>query len=350
MGVVVLKTLSRARLDGDTVYAVITGSAVNNDGSEKLGYSAPSVTGQREVIRTALRRSGRTGSDVGYVEAHGTGTRLGDPVEVGALRQAFDLADSAHCALSSVKSQIGHLGAAAGVVGLVRAALSVHHGLIPPNIDFRRLNPEIGSDPTPFHVPATARAWPDGRPRVAGVSSFGIGGTNAHLILEHPDTPPSERAPGTIPCLVLSGGSERALRADAGRVAEYLTGRPETYAQVLRHLQAGRPALAYRAATVAHSPQSAISWLRGLADGDVPLTPDEDTTPPSHPDQRRASGPGGAPDLRKAEPSDHGLRPRPDADDSRARETSRAWAGGETPPGPRAPRRPPGTSRPRPST
>ncbi|MER7679605.1 amino acid adenylation domain-containing protein [Streptomyces sp. NPDC096934] len=337
VGVVVLKTLSRARLDGDTVYAVITGSAVNNDGSEKLGYSAPSVTGQREVIRTALRRSGRAGSDVGYVEAHGTGTRLGDPVEVGALRQAFDLADSAHCALSSVKSQIGHLGAAAGVVGLVRAALSVHHGLIPPNIDFRRLNPEIGSDPTPFHVPATARAWPDGRPRVAGVSSFGIGGTNAHLILEHPDTPPSQRAPGTIPCLVLSGGSERALRADAGRVAEYLTARPETYEQVLRHLQAGRPALPYRAATVADSPRSAISWLRGLADGDAPLTPDAATAPHSHPDQRRASGPGGPPDLRPAEPSDHGLRPRNDTDHSQARETSRAWAAGETPAWPEGP-------------
>nr|UYZ50075.1 surfactin synthase subunit 2 [Streptomyces mirabilis] len=295
VGVVVLKTLRQARLDGDTVYAVITGSAVNNDGSEKLGYSAPSVAGQREVIRTALHRSGRSASDVGYVEAHGTGTRLGDPVEVSALRQAFDLTDSAHCSLSSVKSQIGHLGAAAGVVGLVRAALSVHHGLIPPNIDFRRLNPEIGADPTPFHVPATARAWPDGRPRVAGVSSFGIGGTNAHLILEHPGTTPPLRAPETIPCLVLSSGSETALRADAGRVADHLTASPESYAQVLRHLQAGRPALPYRAATVPDGPETAISWLRGLAAGDVRPTAGADTRSGLRPEEQQRSGSGEQP-------------------------------------------------------
>ncbi|MET7454363.1 amino acid adenylation domain-containing protein [Streptomyces sp. NPDC005574] len=271
VGVVVLKSLRRARLDGDTVYAVITGSALNNDGSDKLGYSAPSVAGQREVIRTALRRSGRVAADIGYVEAHGTGTRLGDPVEVGALRQAFGLADSASCALSSVKSQIGHLGAAAGVVGLVRAALAVHHGVIPPNVDFRRLNPEIGDDLSPFHIPVAAQPWPAGRPRVAAVSSFGIGGTNAHLVLEHPgDTAPAP-APVDSPRLVLSSASESALRADAERVADYLAARPETYPQVLRHLQAGRPALRHRAAALCPDADSAVVWLRTV--GGTPTRP-----------------------------------------------------------------------------
>ena len=150
VGAVVLKPLRLALADGDTVYSVITGSAVNNDGSAKLSYGAPALAGQREVIQAALRRSGRSGAELGYVEAHGTGTRLGDPVEVGALRQAYGISESGRCALASVKSQIGHLGAAAGVVGLVRATLAVYHGVIPPNVDFHRLNPEMGPDPAPF--------------------------------------------------------------------------------------------------------------------------------------------------------------------------------------------------------
>ncbi|WP_327028827.1 amino acid adenylation domain-containing protein [Micromonospora sp. NBC_01740] len=265
VGVVVLKPLRLARRDGDTVYAVITGSAVNNDGAEKIGYAAPSVAGQREVIRTALRRSGRTSGDVGYVEAHGTGTELGDPVEVAALRQAFDLAGSGRVALASVKSQIGHLGAAAGVVGLVRAVLAVHHGLIPPNVDFRRLNPRLGPDPAPFHVPTKARPWPVDRPRVAAVSSFGIGGTNAHLVCEAvaqvgagPETPP---VPG-VPVVLLASGSAAGLRADADRIADYLAARPEAYHRVLRHLQAGRTPGRWRAAAVCADAAAAVAWLR----------------------------------------------------------------------------------------
>lgn len=327
VGVVVLKTLRQARHDGDTVYAVITGSAVNNDGSEKLGYSAPSVAGQREVIRMALRRSGRGGADVGYVEAHGTGTRLGDPVEVSALRQAFDLAEPARCALSSVKSQIGHLGAAAGVVGLVRAVLSVHHGLIPPNIDFRGLNPEIGADPTPFHIPATAVPWPAGRPRVAGVSSFGIGGTNAHLVLEQPDSvgPLPLRTPSALPCLVLSGASESALRADAGRVADHLAARPEDYAQVLRHLQAGRPALPHRVATVPDGLEAAVAWLRGVADGEVPMASGTATSAASGIATEAAAGP-----EVQAVPG-AATRSTLAPDDGEGRRMARAWAAGESP-------------------
>ncbi|MEU6073734.1 amino acid adenylation domain-containing protein [Micromonospora sp. NPDC047074] len=265
VGVVVLKPLRLARRDGDTVYAVITGSAVNNDGAEKLGFAAPSVAGQREVIRTALRRSGRTSGDVGYVEAHGTGTELGDPVEVAALRQAYDLAGSGRTALASVKSQLGHLGAAAGVVGLVRAVLAVHHGRIPPNVDFRRLNPRLGPDPTPFYVPAKIRPWPVDRPRVAAVSSFGIGGTNAHLVCEAAE--PADTCPATppgagVPVVVLASGSAAGLRADADRVADYLAARPGTYHQVLRHLQAGRAPGRWRAAAVCADVTAAVAWLR----------------------------------------------------------------------------------------
>ncbi|MEV7143036.1 amino acid adenylation domain-containing protein [Streptomyces tauricus] len=280
VGVVVLKPLSLAERDGDTVYAVVTGSALNNDGASKLGYSAPSVSGQREVIRTALRRSGRPGTDIGYVEAHGTGTRLGDPVEVGALRQALGLPDSASCALSSVKSQIGHLGAAAGVVGLVRAALAVHHGVIPPNVDFRRLNPEIGADQGPFHIPTSAQPWPTGRPRVAAVSSFGIGGTNAHLILEHHAAPASAGTPagagGSAHTgrLVLSGSSEQSLRTDARRIADHLAAAPQTYAQVLRHLENGRPKRTHRVAAVCPDAGAAVAWLRKVADGAERATAD----------------------------------------------------------------------------
>ncbi|MGW4037771.1 SDR family NAD(P)-dependent oxidoreductase [Streptomyces sp. NPDC004778] len=283
-GVVVLKTLSAARRDGDTVYALLTGSGINNDGSNKQGYSAPSPAGQRAALRTALERSGRHATEVGYVEAHGTGTRLGDPVEADALRRAYALPPGSRLALSSVKSQLGHLGAAAGVVGLVRAVLAVHHATVPPTVDFDRLNPAIADV---FRVPTEAEPWPLPGPRVAAVSSFGIGGTNAHLLLETPDTAPAEQpaaaaqpdtaateaasaAPG---CLVLSAASPAALRADAARIAAYLDACPQAYRAVLRHLQAGRPALDHRAAGVCADAPSAVRWLRDLATRPVPGAP-----------------------------------------------------------------------------
>ncbi|MFD3376711.1 amino acid adenylation domain-containing protein [Streptomyces sp. NPDC058697] len=270
VGVVVLKTLRQARRDGDTVYALITGSAINNDGAAKMSYTAPSLAGQREVIRTALSRAGRTGADLGYVEAHGTGTRLGDPIEVGALRQAFDVSESGRCALSSVKSQLGHMGAAAGVVGLVRAVLAVHHGTLPPNLNFRAFNPEIGPDPTPFYVPAEATPWPEGRERVAAVSSFGIGGTNAHVVVEQDTAPPGPVADREVPkCLVLSASSADALTADAARIADYLQLHPERHEFVLRHLQAGRVARRMRTAAPVTDVAAAERWLRAVAEGVV---------------------------------------------------------------------------------
>ncbi|MEU0126655.1 amino acid adenylation domain-containing protein [Streptomyces sp. NPDC006289] len=277
VGVVVLKPLAAARRDGDTVYAVITGSAVNNDGADKMSYSAPSLAGQRAAVSTALRRSGRAAAEVGYVEAHGTGTRLGDPVEAAALRAGYGLADDAGLALSSVKSQIGHTGAAAGVVGLVRAVLAVHHGTIPPTADFDRLNPAI--DAGPFRIPVTAQPWPRATPRVAGVSSFGIGGTNAHLLVESPagtDTPPQPRDEPVrtpLPCLVLSANSPAALRADAHRIAAYLGAHPSEFTQVLRHLQTGRPVRTYRAAAACEDAETAVAWLRAVVPQAVPVPP-----------------------------------------------------------------------------
>jgi amino acid adenylation domain-containing protein len=274
VGVVVLKPLAAARRDGDTVYSVITGSALTNDGAAKQGYSAPSPAGQREAIRAALRRAGRSGADVGYVEAHGTGTRLGDPIEVAALREAMP--DAVACALSSVKSQLGHLGAAAGVVSLIRATLAVHHGVLPPTVDFGAPNPAL--DLGPFRVPTTAEPWPAG-PRVAGVSSFGIGGTNAHVVLEPGDPVPAGQ-PDPVRCLVLSARSVAALRQDAARVAEYLTAQPESYPDVLRHLQAGRPAQRWRLAVTGADAAEAVAQLRTAEPVETSSTATHTSTPP----------------------------------------------------------------------
>ncbi|MEU4519367.1 amino acid adenylation domain-containing protein [Amycolatopsis sp. NPDC024027] len=267
VGVVVLKPLSAARRAGDTVYAVLTGSALTNDGVVKQGYSAPSPAGQRAAIQAALRRAGRSGADVGYVEAHGTGTRLGDPIEVAALREAMP--DAAGCALSSVKSQLGHLGAAAGVVSFIRAALAVHHGVLPPTVDFRAPNPAL--DLGPFRVPTRAEPWPAG-PRVAGVSSFGIGGTNAHVVLE-PVRPVPPPRPDPERCLVLSARSAAALRLDAARVADYLAAHPESYVDVLRHLQTGRPEERWRMAAACPDAAAAVEWLRTAEPREVPESP-----------------------------------------------------------------------------
>ncbi|MBZ4322904.1 ketoacyl-synthetase C-terminal extension domain-containing protein, partial [Streptomyces huiliensis] len=185
----------------------------------------------------------------------------------GALRQAYGLEEPGRCALSSVKSQLGHLGAAAGVVGLVRAALAVHHGVIPPTVDFRRLNPQIADERLPFRIPTAAEPWPAGRPRVAAVSSFGIGGTNTHVVLEAGEPAAGETTGPVVPLLPLSSGSEAGLRADAARIADYLEARPEAYGRVLRHLQAGRPAHRWRAAAVCADAAEAVAWLRTVTGG-----------------------------------------------------------------------------------
>lgn len=183
-GLVVLKPLEKALEDNDRIYATIEGSAVNNDGRKKVSYTAPSVEGQADVISQALQAAGLTADQVSYVEAHGTGTELGDPIEIEALTQSFRRSTEAtgYCAVSSLKSQMGHLGAAAGVAGLIRAALSVYHQTLPPNLGFDRPNLKIDFEPTPFFVNAKSQPW-EATHRFAGVSSFGIGGSNAHVIV-----------------------------------------------------------------------------------------------------------------------------------------------------------------------
>ncbi|MGY2438214.1 amino acid adenylation domain-containing protein [Pseudomonas sp. SDO52101_S400] len=248
-GVVVLKPLARARADGDRIYALLEGSALNNDGRGKMSYTAPSVAGQSAVISDALSRAGLTGADIGYIEAHGTGTLLGDPIEVAALTKAFGEAPAGSCALASVKSQIGHLGAAAGVVGLIRASLAVFHGVLPPNLGFGRINPQIDLEHSPFYVPTTSRPWPEGRRRLAGVSSFGIGGTNAHVIVGAAPKA-QDLAEETLPLLMISAHSRPELLRDIAAIRANLQTHPEQHTALLRHLQSGRRQLRWRFAMV----------------------------------------------------------------------------------------------------
>ena len=225
MAAVVLKRLTEAIRDGHVIHAVIRGSAINNDGSEKIGFTAPSVSGQAAVISQALAMADVDADTIGYVEAHGTGTSLGDPIEVAALTQAFRRQTSrrGYCRIGSVKTNIGHLDAGAGIAGLIKAVLAVKHGEIPPSLNFSRPNPQIDFAASPFTVAADLLPWPaDSGPRRAGVSSFGIGGTNAHVILEQaPDLVDSSRVE-TPQLIVLSAKSSTALdqmRDESGRGA-----------------------------------------------------------------------------------------------------------------------------------
>src|SRR6185369_10295367 len=187
LGLVVLKRLQDAIDDGDTIHAVIKGSAINNDGADKVGYTAPSVEGQAAVIEAALASAEVDAETVNYVEAHGTGTVLGDPIEIAALTEAFrrQTQNTNYCAIGSVKTNVGHLDAAAGVTGLIKTVLALKHKSIPPSLHFTAPNPHIDFAASPFYVNAKLSEWPRAaHARRAGVSSFGIGGTNAHVVLE----------------------------------------------------------------------------------------------------------------------------------------------------------------------
>ncbi len=186
-GVVLLKRLEDATADGDHVYAVIRGSGVNNDGAGKVGFTAPSVAGQASVIEMALASAGVDARSISYVECHGTATPMGDPIEVAGLTKAFaaSTGDVQFCAIGSVKSNVGHLDAAAGVTGLIKTALSLKHRLLPPSLNYQSPNRQIDFPATPFFVNDKLNAWPQGiGPRRAGVSAFGVGGTNVHVIVE----------------------------------------------------------------------------------------------------------------------------------------------------------------------
>ncbi|MCA9540049.1 MAG: SDR family NAD(P)-dependent oxidoreductase, partial [Myxococcales bacterium] len=221
VGVVVIKRLPDAIAEGDTVHAIIRGFGINNDGREKVGFTAPSARGQSNAISMAHGIAGVSPAEITYVEAHGTGTHLGDPIELTALNRAFASAPADHrCVIGSVKSNIGHLDTAAGMAGLIKTTLALKTGTLPGTLHFREPNPEIPFDEGPFVVRSETARWVSDGPRVAGVSSFGIGGTNAHLVLEAPPSPKPAHADGRwqvwpASARTAEGVSEMARRLDA---------------------------------------------------------------------------------------------------------------------------------------
>lgn len=262
----VLKRLDDAVRDGDHIYATIHGAALNNDGHDKASFTAPSVRGQAEVIAMAQADADITPDRIGYVETHGTATPLGDPIEVEALQLAFrsDQVKRDSCAIGSIKSNVGHLTAAAGAAGVIKTALALQEGVIPPTIGFERLNPAIDLEQGPFHVAAKAVAWPrTDVPRFAGVSSFGVGGTNAHVILgEAPLRAPS--GPSRVKQLLLiSAKSKSSLDEQTERIARWLEEHPEApLADVAHTLRTGRRHFRHRRAIVAGTHAEAITAIR----------------------------------------------------------------------------------------
>ncbi|MEM7355764.1 MAG: amino acid adenylation domain-containing protein, partial [Acidobacteriota bacterium] len=268
LGIVVLKRLVEAQRDGDSIRAVILGSAINNDGAGKVGYTAPSVDGQAAVIEAALAAAHVEPATIGYVEAHGTGTKLGDPLEVAALQQAFASVPPDHrCALGSVKTNIGHLDTAAGVAGLIKASLAVENGFLPPSLHCQQPNPEIDFAAGPFRVNQQPRPWASApQPRRAGVSSFGIGGTNVHMVLEEPPPIPPADAGRARQLLVLSGRTLESLQRSAARLADHLETAPDTdLADAAYTLQVGRRAFGHRRVLVCAERDAAIRALRAPA-------------------------------------------------------------------------------------
>ena len=272
-GVVVLKRLSDAQRDGDTVYAVITGSAVNQDGRSN-GLNAPNGLAQQQVIRAALRDAGVPPQAISYVEAHGTGTVLGDPIEVQALMQVLGDGRQSDqpCLIGSVKTNIGHLEAAAGIAGLIKTALALRHGEIPPHLHLTALNPYIQLDGTPFQVAIARQPWPRGRQvHHAGVSSFGFGGTNAHVVLEQAPAHPADVSGPDRPMhiLALSARTETALQTLAARYVEYLDHHPNTIlADLCATANAGRNHFAHRLVAVAADSAKLRTQLQAAVAGE----------------------------------------------------------------------------------
>ncbi|MFB1481089.1 non-ribosomal peptide synthase/polyketide synthase, partial [Corallococcus sp. RDP092CA] len=267
VGAVVLKRLEDALRDGDSIYAVIRGSALNNDGWHKSGFTAPSVQGQAAVVAQALANAGVAPEAVGYVEAHGTATPLGDPIEVAALTRAYGLGPEhrGRIALASLKTNVGHLDTAAGLAGLMKAALALHHGEIPPSLHFEHPNPQIDFDAGPFFVNTTLRPWPRSEtPRFAAVSSFGIGGTNAHAILEEAPMRQSGSTTRSHQLIVLSARSPEALEAAARQLDGHVTDGMD--ARMLADLAfthaVGRRRFEYRHALVVKDAADLVRQLR----------------------------------------------------------------------------------------
>ncbi|HEY9837221.1 MAG TPA: acyltransferase domain-containing protein, partial [Vampirovibrionales bacterium] len=289
LGIVVLKRLEEAIADGDFIHAVIRGSAINNDGGVKVGYTAPSIQGQAEAIAQAQALAEVDPETITYIEAHGTGTPLGDPIEIAALTEVFSQGTdkTGFCAIGSVKTNIGHLDTAAGIAGLIKTVLALKHQQIPPSLHFQQPNPQLNLETSPFYVNATLTDWkPDGIPRRAGVSSFGIGGTNAHVILEeapvtlkqNPDSAPVAPVPHL---LLLSAKTPSALDRATANLADHLRAHPSVnLADVAYTLSVGRKAFPYRRSVVAATVEEAIAQLeKGESPAIITPVPDQGDRP-----------------------------------------------------------------------
>ena len=264
VGVIVLRRLDDAIRDRDNVRAVIKGSAVNNDGSAKVGFTAPSLSGQAAAIADALTAAGVTADTIGYVEAHGTGTAIGDPIEMAALTRAFRRSTrrNGYCAISSVKANIGHLDAGAAIAGIIKMVRALERKQLPPSPNFEQPNPEIDFKHSPFYVPTALTDWPSEGPRRAGVSSFGLGGTNAHIVLE--EAPPVEQSGGARKrhLLLLSARSRDRLDAAGARLKAHLAAVENVdMADAAFTLQTGRRAFGHRRALVCRDQSDALQLL-----------------------------------------------------------------------------------------
>ncbi len=265
-GAVVLKRLQDAIKDGDQIHAIIKGSGVNNDGNNKVGYTAPSVDGQYQAILKAQKMAKVAPESISYLEAHGTATVLGDPIEVEALNLAFGPSKEKYCALGSVKTNIGHLDAAAGIAGFIKAVLSIKNRQIPPSLHFKEPNPKINFENSPFYVNTELKEWQnDQYPLRTGVSSFGIGGTNAHVILEEAPTakPSSNSRPYQL--INVSAKTPEALARNVKNLRTHLELNPNiNLADAAYSLKLGRSAFAYRKTFVSQDLEEALTQLNGV--------------------------------------------------------------------------------------
>lgn len=307
VGLVVLRRLSDALRDGDNIRAVILGTGINNDGNDKVGYTAPSVRGQSAAIRAAHRMAGVKPESIGYIEAHGTGTILGDPIEISALTEVFEESSKkkGFCGIGSAKSNFGHLSCAAGIAGLIKTVLSMEHASIPPTVHYLSPNPGINLAASPFYVTQKLSPWiRNGTPRRAGVSSFGVGGTNAHIVLEEAPAPEKPRSSRPCQLFTLSARSEAALHTAAERLADHLERHTEiALADAANTLHLGRRTFRFRAALVTGSDDRPriVEALRVSAKQSVTQSPAERSVVFMFPGQG-SQYPGMAKGLYESEP------------------------------------------------
>jgi len=274
-GVVLLKTLSAAKQDGDTIYGIIKGTGVSNDGSNKGSFTAPSTDGQAAAIEMAIHEAGIDPSTLSYIEAHGTGTPLGDPIEIEGLKQAFGKQKTQqYCAIGSIKSNMGHMTAAAGVAGLIKTVLALYHKEIPPSINFDQPNPNIDFDSSPFYVNIKLKSWQTDSVRRAGISSFGVGGTNVHVVVEeydHPETV-NDKPGRTKQIIGWSAKTPQSLLAYRTELKKYTAGHPElNIADLAYTLQSTREDFNHRVFIVIGSNKELITALDQIPAATQPL-------------------------------------------------------------------------------